>query len=109
MSLHPVNSLNDKASLQRKNISTIGQSVKSLNKQFNTVVNDFKSHCIDCLETRIMQSTEKALFEAIVSWVPATYTPSLNEVASQIQLRSLKIFNILILWFPESLMPLFSE
>ncbi|KAL4153504.1 hypothetical protein QTP88_001337 [Uroleucon formosanum] len=96
--------LNDKVLQQGKNISALSHSVNTLGKQLNTVTNDVKSHglLIDGLETR-MVATGKTLSNIAASPPTTESTPSLNEIAREVQLRSLLAVNLIIWGVPKSL------
>ncbi|KAF0711336.1 Uncharacterized protein FWK35_00037251 [Aphis craccivora] len=77
--------LNDKVLQQGKYISSLGQSVTSLGKQLSTVTIDVKSHG-----------------QLIASPTTTEFTPSLNDIAREVQLRSLLAVNLIIRGVPES-------
>lgn len=99
-----MSALNDKVLQQGKNISALGHSVNTLGKQLNTVTNDVKSHglLIGGLETR-MVATEKTLSNIAASPSTTESTPSLNEIAREVNLRSLLAVNLIVRGVPESL------
>jgi len=95
--------LSDKVVQQGKNISALGHSVNLFGKQLNTVTNEVKSQgqLIGRLETRIL-ATEKTLSNIAASLSTTETTPSLNDIAREVQLRTLLAVNLIIRGVPES-------
>jgi len=95
--------LSDKVVQQGKNISALGHSVNSFGNQLNTVSNEVKSQgqLIGGLETRIL-AVEKTLSNITVSSSTTETTPSLNDIAREVQLRTLLAVNLIIRGVPES-------
>ncbi|KAF0715593.1 Uncharacterized protein FWK35_00034356, partial [Aphis craccivora] len=89
--------LSDKVVQQRKNISALGHSVNSFGNQLNTDSNEVKSQgqLIGGLETRIL-AVEKTLSNITVSSSTTETTPSLNDIAREVQLRTLLAVNLII-------------
>jgi len=95
--------LNDKVVQQGKNISALRHSVNSFGQQLNTVTNDVKSQgqLIGGLDTRIL-AAEKTLSNIAASPSTTETTPSLNDIAREVQLRTLLAVNLIIWGVPES-------
>ncbi|CAI6354207.1 unnamed protein product [Macrosiphum euphorbiae] len=95
--------LNDKVVQQGKNISALGHSINMFGKQLNTVTNDVKSQgqLIGGLETRIL-AAKKTLSNIAASPSTTESTRSINNIAREVQLRTLLAVNLIIRGVPES-------
>lgn len=98
-----VNALNSKVSEQGKHLSSLGHSVNSLNKQLTTISKEVKDHAqrFEVLETRIA-ATEKTLSDSVGQPSSSGSSPSINDIAMEIQQRSICALNIIIRGAPES-------